>query len=257
MAEPTTFHHFLRALDTRGVLLRVYTQNIDGLELKAGLHTSSEIHPEDGPARCIPLHGSLAELRCPGCASIFILEPYYSSLKEGHLPECAQCQAKMNERVQQGKRKTTVPRLRSNIILYGEVHPQGEEIAKVQQDDLGIIATQDGHPDVLLVAGTSLRVKGVIDFIKQYSQILKGMDFPGTSSQDSPQLIYLNDTFTNTAAWNGVFDAWIEADCEEFARLGLERMQEMSDKAGKGNQVGVCYRDRRLDYRPSWRWWSS
>ena len=37
VAEPTAFHHLLRALDDRGRLLRVYTQNIDALELKSGL----------------------------------------------------------------------------------------------------------------------------------------------------------------------------------------------------------------------------
>lgn len=36
-ASPTAFHKLLRTLDDRGKLLRVYTQNIDALELKAGL----------------------------------------------------------------------------------------------------------------------------------------------------------------------------------------------------------------------------
>ena len=36
-AEPTAFHQFLRVLDIRRRLLRVYTQNIDALEEKSGL----------------------------------------------------------------------------------------------------------------------------------------------------------------------------------------------------------------------------
>ena len=36
-AQPTSFHHLLRALDNRGRLLRVYTQNIDAIEQKSGL----------------------------------------------------------------------------------------------------------------------------------------------------------------------------------------------------------------------------
>ncbi|KAF9533745.1 DHS-like NAD/FAD-binding domain-containing protein [Crepidotus variabilis] len=36
-AEPTAFHNLLRALDNRGRLLRVYTQNIDAIEEKCGL----------------------------------------------------------------------------------------------------------------------------------------------------------------------------------------------------------------------------
>lgn len=36
-AQPTAFHRFLRVLDERRRLLRVYTQNIDALEEKSGL----------------------------------------------------------------------------------------------------------------------------------------------------------------------------------------------------------------------------
>ena len=36
-AQPTLFHHMLKRLDREGRLQRVYTQNIDGLEEKAGL----------------------------------------------------------------------------------------------------------------------------------------------------------------------------------------------------------------------------
>ncbi|KDN39912.1 DHS-like NAD/FAD-binding domain-containing protein [Tilletiaria anomala UBC 951] len=37
VAQPTSFHHLLKMLDEQGRLLRVYTQNIDGLEMRAGL----------------------------------------------------------------------------------------------------------------------------------------------------------------------------------------------------------------------------
>ncbi|CAK9782825.1 DHS-like NAD/FAD-binding domain-containing protein [Cutaneotrichosporon oleaginosum] len=38
-AQPTAFHAFMRDIDREGRLLRVYTQNIDGLEERAGLKT--------------------------------------------------------------------------------------------------------------------------------------------------------------------------------------------------------------------------
>lgn len=37
VAQPTSFHHLLKRLDVEGRLLRVYTQNIDALEERAGL----------------------------------------------------------------------------------------------------------------------------------------------------------------------------------------------------------------------------
>jgi len=36
-ASPTNAHKFLKFLESRGALLRVYTQNIDGLEHKSGV----------------------------------------------------------------------------------------------------------------------------------------------------------------------------------------------------------------------------
>ena len=44
-AQPTFFHRLLKRLDEEGRLQRVYTQNIDGLEAKAGL--SFGFHDED------------------------------------------------------------------------------------------------------------------------------------------------------------------------------------------------------------------
>lgn len=45
---PTPTHHFLRLLHDKGLLLRVFTQNIDGLEQLAGLPQES----------VVPAHGS-------------------------------------------------------------------------------------------------------------------------------------------------------------------------------------------------------
>lgn len=45
---PTPTHHFLHLLHRKGLLLRVFTQNIDGLEQQAGL-------PAD---MVVPAHGS-------------------------------------------------------------------------------------------------------------------------------------------------------------------------------------------------------
>ncbi|KAG6371348.1 hypothetical protein JVT61DRAFT_9545 [Boletus reticuloceps] len=62
--QPTLFHKLLKPLEDRGTLVRIYTQNIDGLESKAGVSTYHQSCPQttgDGLQRstCIPLHGSL------------------------------------------------------------------------------------------------------------------------------------------------------------------------------------------------------
>ncbi|KAL6057147.1 NAD-dependent protein deacetylase sirtuin-3, mitochondrial [Balamuthia mandrillaris] len=55
--EPTTVHRFLRLLHEKGVLLRVYTQNIDGLEEAAGLPRYAVVQA----------HGSFRTASCVAC----------------------------------------------------------------------------------------------------------------------------------------------------------------------------------------------
>lgn len=69
-ALPTATHEFIASLKRLGKLRRVYTQNIDDLEAKAGLRTSLEQQDSQtegaaegsygGNVDCVQLHGSLA-----------------------------------------------------------------------------------------------------------------------------------------------------------------------------------------------------
>lgn len=55
--DPTLSHAFIRLLDQKNKLLRCFTQNIDGLEISAGLP----------PNKIVEAHGSLASSRCIDC----------------------------------------------------------------------------------------------------------------------------------------------------------------------------------------------
>src|SRR5262249_21133246 len=143
-AEPTPFHRLLRSLDQRGKLLRVYTQNIDALEVKSGLsfgvphyddkrnqyrpkvkHPSAESaqEPETQPIpRCIPLHGTLQLLHCQICTHSFPLEDHLPSLSSGILPPCPECTAIEKTRQLVGKRARGIGKLRPSVVLYNEAH---------------------------------------------------------------------------------------------------------------------------------------
>jgi NAD-dependent deacetylase len=56
-AEPHAGHHALAGLEKAGAVHHVITQNIDGLDLKAGLKNLTEIH------------GNRSRLRCIGCGT--------------------------------------------------------------------------------------------------------------------------------------------------------------------------------------------
>lgn len=63
--KPSTTHFFLRALERGCMLRRVYTQNIDGLELQAGIKNTVQCHGSFTTARC---------LRCRSCVEINEIE---------------------------------------------------------------------------------------------------------------------------------------------------------------------------------------
>jgi NAD-dependent deacetylase sirtuin 2 len=77
-AVPTTTHHFLHLLHEKGCLLRCYTQNIDGLELAAGL-------PRE---RVVMAHGNMLQPSCVACGARFPLQEFEKEVRAGNIPKC-------------------------------------------------------------------------------------------------------------------------------------------------------------------------
>lgn len=206
-AEPTPFHRFLRVLDERRRLLRVYTQNIDALEEKSGLSfgvpelddkrcrprasKTKTIPPSAGPSeepvvgrlpsppaetpRCIPLHGTLQSMYCQTCRHPYPLRDYIGPLSSGTPPPCPQCTTLEATRQLVGKRSRGVGRLRPSVVLYNEDHKDGEEVGNVVRKDL--IGSSKGKgragADLLLVVGTSLRVPGTKRIVREFSKAVR------------------------------------------------------------------------------------
>jgi NAD-dependent histone deacetylase SIR2 len=96
-AGVTLTHNFIKTLYQQKKLLRVYTQNIDGLERRAGLPTA---WPDDAPAGstsappllAVMLHGDVHSLRCQLCAMTFgWTDSYLSDFLGGNPPACPDC----------------------------------------------------------------------------------------------------------------------------------------------------------------------
>ncbi|KAF5339114.1 hypothetical protein D9611_011251 [Ephemerocybe angulata] len=208
-AEPTPFHQLLRALEDRGRLLRVYTQNIDALEQKCGLSfgvpeigskksrgKKNKANKEDtagdqnhqgqqpqAPSsrlptptpetpRCIPLHGTLQRMHCQICSQSFPLQDYLPSLNAGQPPNCPECTDLERTRAILGKRPRRVGKLRPSVVLYNEAHNNGEGVGNVVEKDL--IGSSKGKgrsgADFLLVVGTSLRIPGTKRMVREFAR---------------------------------------------------------------------------------------
>ncbi len=80
--SPTLTHCFFTLLDRKGLLLRVYTQNIDGLEEVSGVH----------PDRLVECHGHFRSASCTECRSPYNSDDCKTSmLEKGEAPTCNIC----------------------------------------------------------------------------------------------------------------------------------------------------------------------
>ena len=125
--SPTLTHSFVKLLDDKGLLLRNYTQNIDGLEILAGV--SEE--------RIVECHGHFRTASCVNCFS-----PHDGTkakeeiVRNKRAPKCRRCKGPV----------------KPDIVFFGEGLP--DRFGKLLRQDLEIA-------DLIIVMGTSLMVAPV------------------------------------------------------------------------------------------------
>ena len=120
-AEPNSAHYGLAALEGRGYLRGVITQNIDGLHQKAGTKSIWEVH------------GHLRTCSCQKCAEVFAFEYLTDQYASGvNPPVCGKCEGV----------------LRPDVVLFGD--PMSDDFSDA------LVALEGCR--LLIVAGTSLTV---------------------------------------------------------------------------------------------------
>jgi len=200
---PTHLHKLLVSLNYRHTLLRIYTQNINSLELKAGLSNCSAYGIHDQNVVCVSLHGHLHQMCCQSCSSTFSLDAFHGTLTAWELPRCDHLQL---------RDRKTASFLRTDIILYGEDRPLAEEIADLQKKDVISV-------DLLLVVGTSMKVDGTQAIIRAFTQSLR-------QKQGMMQVIYLNTELSSPQKWAEAFDFWVSGDCQLFAIMVEDELEK-------------------------------
>ncbi|KAI1295841.1 DHS-like NAD/FAD-binding domain-containing protein [Xylaria venustula] len=166
-AKPTPFHHLLASLSKEGRLLRLYTQNVDGLDTSMEpLSTVVPLQPKGPWPRTIQLHGGLGKMVCSKCNDISQFDP---SLFEGpQAPLCKGCEETDNVRTSHaGKRSHGIGRLRPRMVLYNEYNPDEEAIANVFRADMR------ARPDAVIVVGTSMKIPGVRNMVKDMCKVTR------------------------------------------------------------------------------------
>ncbi|OUM54187.1 hypothetical protein BVG19_g3544 [[Candida] boidinii] len=206
LAQPTETHKFISYLNKHKKLIKCYTQNIDGLERQCDLLTGIE-SKNWKDLDVVQLHGDLNKLSCTTCFQTFEWDNENKAiLRDGELPECPTCLVKNSERVQQGKRSSTssIGFLRPNIVLYGECHPYAEIIADGLNKDI------NKNPNILLIFGTSLRVDGVKNLVRQAAKKIH--------EKEDGIVIFINNCEVSTSSWDNIIDYQIVTDCDKWVQ---------------------------------------
>lgn len=240
-AHPTPFHKLLRALLCSGILGRVYTQNIDDLELKSGLTTIGR------KPSCVQLHGSVMKVQCMMCSFTEHIYHHFSTLHSGKLPACPRCEARIQQRMLEGKRITSQGGLlRPSIVLYGETHPTGDHIAAMQSLD-------KSKADNLLVVGTSLKTFGSVGLIKEIST--------GIRERGQGKVYYMDLGVPTRQVDLFKFDHIIQVDCQDFANhmlnlVGTPEYKHSAEYLGGKESLAYLVEAGRMrkDMRPLWAW---
>lgn len=167
-ARPTAFHQMLATLASEGRLMRLYTQNVDGIDTSLPPLVTSVPLSMKGPwPRTIQLHGGLEKMVCSKCNH---LSDFEAALFEGPLPPpCTACMETDKVRTDHaGKRSHGIGRLRPRIVLYNEHNPDEEAIGTVVSADLRT------RPDAVIVVGTSMKIPGVRRIVREMCGVVRG-----------------------------------------------------------------------------------
>ncbi|KAM8876821.1 NAD-dependent protein deacetylase sirtuin-3, mitochondrial isoform 2-T2 [Synchiropus picturatus] len=121
--QPNLTHYFVQLLHKKGLLLRMYTQNIDGLERLAGIP----------PEMLVEAHGSFSTATCTVCRRKYEGADLRPDVMSGTVPKCPTCKGVV----------------KPDIVFFGEELPV----------HFFKYLTDFPQADLLIIMGTSLEVE--------------------------------------------------------------------------------------------------
>ncbi|CAK7266628.1 NAD-dependent deacetylase hst3 [Sporothrix epigloea] len=152
---------------------------------------------------CVFLHGSLRLLRCFRCGQTTPWDEagLEDETMSGRQPSCPRCAGATAAREGRGKRALAVGKLRPDIVLYGEDHPNAHLISPIVQHDLSLT------PDMLLILGTSLKVHGLKVLVREFAKAVHSR---------CGKVVFVNFTKPPESVWSDVIDYWVQWDCDTW-----------------------------------------
>ncbi|XP_040201143.1 NAD-dependent protein deacetylase sirtuin-3-like isoform X2 [Rana temporaria] len=128
--KPNYIHYFVRLLHEKGLLLRCYTQNIDGLERMAGIPSK----------KIVEAHGTFSSASCHLCYTPFPAKEAQDCIMSDNSPRCNVCHGVV----------------KPDIVFFGEDLPK----------TFYNFSKDFPEADLLIVMGTSLEVEPFANIVK-------------------------------------------------------------------------------------------
>jgi len=163
--KPSMAHRFIKYLNDKNRLLINFTQNIDGLEIKAGLPLN----------KLVQAHGHLRTCHCIKCKAPLDITAFFQKIKKLEICYCEKCRSGM---------------VKPDIVFFGEMLP----------DDFYSKTPMISQGDLLIIMGTGLQVfpfAGLIDNANHKSPVVYLNNIRGTVGFHNPFLFVEGDIDKN------------------------------------------------------------
>lgn len=209
--KPTRFHVFMKLLEQKGYLGKVFTQNIDTLERLAGVSDD----------KVIEAHGSFAQNHCISChheMSVEELKRQMYNISEEEKDSTSPPSLKEGQKVGIPKCKNPKCRVaggglvKPDIVFFGEGLP--EKFFEAWEEDLP-------QADLVIVAGTSLTVSPFSSLPEMVAtkvpRVLFNMEKVGTLGSRSRDVVSLGNCddgvqgFVELCGWTKELDALVDS----------------------------------------------
>ncbi|KAL9595439.1 MAG: hypothetical protein Q9179_004980 [Wetmoreana sp. 5 TL-2023] len=185
--SPTISHYFLRLLSDKGLLLKLFTQNIDCLERAAGV-------PDD---KIVEAHGSFARQRCIDCHGSYPDDLMKQAISRCEVPHCTQ----------DGCNGLVKP----DIVFFGEALPEDFHRNRLLPE----------LADLAIIMGTSLTVQPFASLpgycAEGVPRVLLNLDRVGALGSRADDVLILGDIDTGVRKLASAI-GWLE-ELEELFNL--------------------------------------
>ncbi|XP_067902869.1 NAD-dependent protein deacetylase sirtuin-3, mitochondrial isoform X5 [Heterodontus francisci] len=198
--KPNCAHYFVRLLHQKELLLRMYTQNIDGLERMAGIP----------PEKLVEAHGTFATATCTVCLETFSWEQLREDVMQKKVPRCPSCSGV----------------IKPDIVFFGEQLPAKFHLYLIDLPSA----------DLLIILGTSLEVEPFASLSemvrKSVPRVLINQDLVGSVTRNPLRVndvVELGDIvggvkrFSEMLGWNEEINNLLTREHEKLNRENTER----------------------------------